>query len=177
MSHLKVLQKLPQIWNPRFLFHHDMKPIMLNMCKGGWNLWPGYHFSGWRNWIKIAASPFLSILYWSSCNILIPGWQHSPPPSPCWDACMVWSAPPLSYVSAMVVSIGRRSNDSACLLLCTFPRWCTPDEETRLIRNRASEAICRHPEQLPALCPSESEYYSATACLLFPTRIARHTCW
>lgn len=43
------------------------------------------------------------------------------PPLPGWDARLVWSAPPLSYVSPMVVSIGRRSNDSACLPVCTFP--------------------------------------------------------
>ena len=53
-------------------------------------------------------------------------------PPPCRDAGLVRSAPPLSYVSAMVVPIGRRSNDSACLPLCTFPRWCTPDGETLL---------------------------------------------
>lgn len=43
-----------------------------------------------------------------------------PSPSPCRDARLVWSAPPLSYVSAMVVPIGRRSNDSACLPLCVY---------------------------------------------------------
>lgn len=57
-------------------------------------------------------------------------------PPPCRDAGLVRSAPPLSYVSAMVVPIGRRSNDSACLPLCTFPRWCTPDEETLLKKKR-----------------------------------------
>lgn len=75
-------------------------------------------------------------------NTSPPPLSPSPPlPSPCWDARLVWSAPPLPYVSAMVVSIGRRSNDSACLPLCTFPRRCTPDEETLLTLNRVSESL------------------------------------
>lgn len=95
---------------------------------------------------------FFSILYLLSLSH--PRLTAPPPPPPCRDAFMVWSAPPLSYVSAMVVSIGRRSNDSACRLpLCMFPRWCTPDEEAPLTRNRASEQICDRPEQLPRVRP------------------------
>lgn len=104
------------------------------------------------------ALPVLSVLYCITVMPVVhPRLAAPPPPPPCWDARLVRSAPPLSYVSAMVVSIGRRSNDSACLPLCTFPRWCTPDEDTLPALNRLSECFRERPERLRAWCPSESK--------------------
>lgn len=64
----------------------------------------------------------------------------------------------------MVVSIGRRSNDSACLSLCTSPRRCTPDGDPN---SSASQTVSAK----PSCGPSCHVRLKVSTGAPFPTRL------
>lgn len=97
--------------------------------------------------VHVFLHPLLQLILLIHEELVPPCPPNNPCSAPRPAGTPAWYGPlllPPSYASAMVVSIGRRSNDSACLPLCTSPRRCTPDgdPDTSASRTVSAEPSC-----------------------------------